>query len=93
MKRFLLLTFYIFLITSVAFAQQGWLKGVVKDATTGETLIGANVLYADGKGVATDIDGKYAVQLADGNYTVKVSYVGYKDLEQKITILYQHYQH
>lgn len=82
----LLLTTYCLLFTATLYAQQGWLKGVVKDATTGETLIGANVIYAEGKGLITDFDGKYAVQLADGDYTVKVTYVGYLEQEKKVSI-------
>jgi iron complex outermembrane receptor protein len=82
----LLLTAYCLLFTATLYAQQGWLKGVVKDATTGETLIGANVIYAEGKGLITDFDGKYAVQLADGDYTVKVTYVGYLEQEKKVSI-------
>jgi len=35
----------------------------VKDASSGETLISANVLVADGQGVVTDFDGKYSIQV------------------------------
>ena len=86
MSRFSFLVSCFLLLASSLFAQQGWLKGVAKDAITGETLIGANIIYAEGKGLVTDFDGKYAVQLADGDYTVKVTYVGYLEQEKKISI-------
>lgn len=60
---------------------QGILKGTVKDAKTGETLIGVTVsIVGTYKGAATNIDGFY--QIADvkpGDYTVRVSYVGYTE--------------
>ncbi len=46
------------LVNMVAFAQYQ-ISGVVKDAETGETLIGANVLYGENLGVVTDFDGNY----------------------------------
>jgi iron complex outermembrane receptor protein len=85
-NRFLFLVSFLSLLASSVYAQDSFLKGVVKDAITGETLIGANVVYAEGKGVITDIDGKYSVQLPAGDYTVKVTYVGYKEQEKKVSV-------
>ncbi len=61
-------------------------KGSIKDNATGETLIGANVLYAEGKGVITDIDGNFELKLPDGDYTLTISYVGYAPITQKIKV-------
>ena len=37
------------------------LTGVVKDAATGETIIGATVKYGDAKGVVTNYDGEFSI--------------------------------
>ena len=50
MKRLLSFLFFIFSIISFA-QEQVELKGTVKDESTGETIIGASVLYEEGKGV------------------------------------------
>jgi hypothetical protein len=40
-------------------AQKFTIRGVVTDDGSGETLIGATILYGEGKGVVSDMDGKY----------------------------------
>lgn len=75
------------LLCSVSFAQTGTLKGVVKDAVTNETLIGASVLVAEGKGVVTDFDGNFSIQVNPGEYLVQISFVGYKTEEIKVKIV------
>lgn len=62
-------------------------KGTVKDANTGETIIGASVSYAPGKGSVTDIDGNFTIKIdSSGQYTLTVSYIGYEAQTQKITV-------
>ncbi|UTW67507.1 TonB-dependent receptor [bacterium SCSIO 12643] len=60
---------------------QGSLSGVIKDAGTKETLIGATVMIVGTyKGTATDIDGKYTItDIKPGDYSIKVSFIGYAD--------------
>lgn len=73
-------------------------KGAVKyttdvDSIVTEELIGATVVnLTNGKGTATDIDGKFEVDAQVGD-TIKVSYVGFKsktvtvtDIAQPITV-------
>jgi carboxypeptidase-like protein/TonB-dependent receptor-like protein len=62
---------------SLCFYGKGTVEGVVSDAVTGETLIGVNVIYAPGKGVVTDFNGRYTIDLENGLYKITVSYVGY----------------
>jgi iron complex outermembrane receptor protein len=77
---------FIFLsISFISLAQKTKVQGVIKDAITNEPIIGATVVYAEGKGVATDIDGVFNFVVDSGNYTIKASYVGYIALEKKIT--------
>lgn len=72
-------------MTFSGFSQKTKVQGIVKDALTSEAIIGATVVYADGKGVATDIEGSFSLLLDSGIYNIKVSYVGYKQVEKKIT--------
>jgi hypothetical protein len=54
------------------------LSGYVKDAATGEALIGANVAILEtGEGTITNTYGYYALSLEPGFYTIIFSYVGY----------------
>lgn len=64
--------------------QPAQLKGVVTDAGTGETLIGANVrIVGTSFGAATDLDGSYAISgVPEGSYTIIFSYIGFKNLER-----------
>ncbi len=65
---------------------QGTISGILKDKSTGETLIGAAVVYADGKGVITDIDGKYQLVLPYGTYTLTATYVGYESISKEVAV-------
>ncbi|MFT4524287.1 MAG: outer membrane receptor protein involved in Fe transport [Bacteroidia bacterium] len=60
------------------FAQKVKLTGIVKDRSSTETLIGANVV-SDGKtGVTTDLDGKYTLELTNEKHEISFSFIGYK---------------
>jgi outer membrane receptor protein involved in Fe transport len=61
------------------FAQTGSITGVVVDAETGETLIGANVVIEGTlKGAQTDLDGRYTLaNLEAGTYSLVVSYISF----------------
>ena len=59
-------------------------SGVVKDAA-GEPLIGVNVLAkGTNTGIATDVDGKYSLNVPEGATTLVFSYTGYKTVEEVI---------
>jgi hypothetical protein len=80
-----LFSFLFLSVFSIASAQKSQIKGTVKDAVTNESIVGAIITYTEGKGVVTDIDGTFSIQLDSGSYTIKVSYVGYKPAEKAIT--------
>ena len=86
MKRGLISAILFMLSWTLMAQDSGVIRGTLKDKGTGETLIGAAVVYADGKGVTTDIDGKYELTLSYGTYTLKASYVGYESIEKKVTV-------
>ncbi|MCC6600642.1 MAG: carboxypeptidase-like regulatory domain-containing protein, partial [Crocinitomicaceae bacterium] len=77
---------FVFFLFSVASMAQVQVTGIVTDATTGETLIGASVVYAEGKGTVTDIDGKFSLLLEKGSYVMKVSYVGMEPQEKPVVV-------
>ena len=77
MKKFLLFAFILLNITIIA--QSGKISGTIKDATTGDALIGVNILIEGTLyGAATDIDGFYSIlNIPPGNYSLKASYIGF----------------
>lgn len=77
--RVLLLLILGALSTLVAFAGNGKITGVVKDAATGEAVVGANVVIEGTLlGAATDVQGKYFIlNVGPGNYNIRASAVGY----------------
>lgn len=74
---------------AAAQAQQYKLRGTVADATTGETLIGANVvLKGTTIGTTTDIDGRFELLVNElPPYTLVISFVGYTSQEVEVRSL------
>ena len=67
------------------FTQQHTLSGYVKDALTGEALIGVSIyVEKESKGATTNVYGFYSISLKSGEYEVKYSYVGYADILKTI---------
>lgn len=59
-------------------------SGTVTSQVDGEPLIGVSVrIKGSPRGVATDIDGKYALQAEKGQ-VLQFTYIGYKQAEVKI---------
>ncbi|MCC5908443.1 MAG: TonB-dependent receptor [Balneolaceae bacterium] len=68
------------LVLDLCAQSTGSLNGYVRDARTGDPLIGANVgLEGTTLGASTDPDGYYEIKnIPPGTYTVLVSYIGYE---------------
>ena len=64
------------------------LRGYVRAADTGETLLQANVVLKEsGRGTATNNDGYYTLRGLDpGTYTVVFSYVGFQSRTEEVTL-------
>ena len=61
-------------------ASEGRIQGTVADAVTGQPVIGAAVTIAGTTlGVATGVDGSFALALKPGTYTVQITYISYKE--------------
>lgn len=83
MKKILLLL-TLAALPFVAFAQHV-VKGMVTEAPSGEPLIGATVqIKGTTKGGTTDINGKYSLEVRDGE-TLVFSYVGMRTQEAVVT--------
>lgn len=55
------------------------LTGIVKDANSGESLIGVTVMVEGTTvGTVTDVDGKFMLSVPNDNVKLLVSYIGYK---------------
>lgn len=66
---------------SMAFAQQK-ITGVVIEAETGEPVVGASVRVKGANiGAATNIDGKFSIDLPSTSKTLVISYIGMKTKE------------
>jgi iron complex outermembrane receptor protein len=79
--------FFLFLFASILVnAQTFTLKGKVVNENN-ESLPGATILVKEPKkGTSTDFDGKFNVNLPKGNYTIQVSFIGYKTVSKEITL-------
>lgn len=56
------------------------ISGTISDSTTGETLPGASVTVdgSTGRGASANLYGYFSLSMAAGNYSLKVSYLGYE---------------
>lgn len=87
-KLYKLFVFGVLFLSSTVLAQQQYtISGVVKSASSGEKLIGANVyLQGAGLGAATDADGHYSIVAPEGTYTLTCSYIGFQTVEDTINL-------
>lgn len=82
-KYFSLLSCFIF-IGHIAFSQQLTISGTVRDASTGELLIGATVADSLSQtGVQTNTYGFFSLQVPSENHPIKIRFVGYSPLYVK----------
>lgn len=82
---------FLFCLFSTAFAQQRYtISGTIRDASTGETLIGATVKIqgtSPASGTSSNAYGFYSLSGNSGEYTLTVSYTGYQSSTQKIRLI------
>ncbi|RMH66915.1 MAG: SusC/RagA family TonB-linked outer membrane protein [Bacteroidetes bacterium] len=74
--------------TALSAAAQGTISGTVRDANTGEVIIGAQVvLPASNIGAVTDIDGNYTIaNVPAGTYDIQARYIGYRSQTKQVTV-------
>lgn len=90
MQKFFLLFFVpiIILFAKPASAQKNFtINGTIKDAATGETLIGASVKLIELKtGTTTNAYGFFSLTAIPGDYTLSISYIGYQTVSQPVKL-------
>ena len=77
--------FVLFVFSLIASAQKINITGLVKDATSGEPILGANILEkGTTNGTITNFDGVFTINVAP-SATLVVKYVGYEDIEVPVS--------
>tara|TARA_R110001592_G_scaffold38190_7_gene126288 strand:+ start:8427 stop:10889 length:2463 start_codon:yes stop_codon:yes gene_type:complete len=79
---------FLFLISFVAVAQTGTIKGTVNEAD-GESLSGISVFIKSiNKGTVTEFDGTYTLEkIPVGTYQVSFSYIGYTTVNSSVQVV------
>jgi hypothetical protein len=63
------------------------LSGTISDNNSNETLIGVNLFVPELKtGVTTNEYGFYSITIPKGNYSIRISYMGYQTLEDQLQL-------
>ncbi len=86
LKKIIIL-FLILFGSSVSAQETYTVSGVVKEKSSGETLIGVAIIFKEQqKGTTTNGYGFYSITLPAGEYTIDVSYLGYKTIQKTIRL-------
>lgn len=88
MKRIFTTSILSLLVLFSVAQDTGTVKGVVKDKNSGETVIGASVVWeADkGRGAATDLDGNFSLMLPAGDQKIIITSMGYDAQTIPVTV-------
>jgi len=85
--RFSLVLILLAGVSGSLYAQRHTISGHVKDAGTGEDLIGASIVVkATGQGTVTNAYGFYSLTLPSDSVTLVYSYLGYNNLEKRLSL-------
>ncbi len=69
------------------FAQKHTISGYVKDAESGESLIGVTVYVEELKvGTVTNVYGFYSLTIPQGSYNVKYSFIGFQSVSEQFEL-------
>jgi TonB-dependent SusC/RagA subfamily outer membrane receptor len=87
-KHLLIIVGMAVIVTRVALAQTGSIKGLVLDDQTGGPIPGANVfLEKTAYGTASDAGGNYLIiRIPPGSYTLVASLIGYRQTRQTVLV-------
>ncbi len=70
----------------ISTTQNATLSGTVTDFKTKETLVGVNIIINTTKGVTTNENGFYTIELEPGDYSVDFKFIGYGEQKKKIKL-------
>ena len=88
-NRILKICAYLFFLVPVTVLAQntGTISGKVIDSKSGEELAGVNIYVSETQsGASTNPDGSYTLSLPAGNYTMRISYIGYNTVTKKVSL-------
>ncbi|WP_420602077.1 TonB-dependent receptor [Flagellimonas sp.] len=87
-RKHIALSFALILSSFFVQAQNKYtLSGTISEASSNETLIGVTVAFPDLKtGVTTNEYGFYSITLPEGEYDITVSYLGFQDIRETVTL-------
>ena len=87
LKKLLVVTLFLVGSFVKAQAQTGNIQGTITDEN-GIYVPGANVyIESISKGAITDFDGRFTlVAIPEGTYTLRITYMGYADVEQEVSV-------
>jgi hypothetical protein len=86
-KKILFLIIQSLFILNLSSQEVFTISGHVKDADTGEDLIGATVYIKDlNKGIITNVYGYYSIRLSKGKHVIGFSYLGYESQELELDV-------
>jgi hypothetical protein len=87
-KKTVSIILFLALVQTVQARQTASVSGYVKDKSTGETLISANVaLLENNRGSSTNTLGYFTItNISPGTYTLACSYIGYELYRKEITL-------
>ncbi|MBP8157520.1 MAG: TonB-dependent receptor [Flavobacterium sp.] len=79
---------FLLLLTFSVYSQEKYtISGVVSDEKNKETLIGVSLYVTETKtSLSTNEYGFYSLTLPKGNYTLSISYLGYKTIQETINL-------
>lgn len=79
---------FLFSTLLVQAQQKFTISGTIRDKKNGETVIGASVYVKDNRtaGTVTNSYGFFSITLPKGEYTIIVSYTGFDNVEEKISL-------
>jgi hypothetical protein len=83
------LSFFLLFVTLSTFGQNKYsISGTIKDAATGEQLIGATVRIKElpQSGTTTNSYGFYSIYAPEGEYTLIFTYTGYTTITQQVSL-------
>ena len=87
------LLFVVLLLSQAVMAQKVVLSGVITDANSGEQITGAYIILTDTvnpsnpQGCVSNKAGFYSVSVTSGNYRVSVSFMGFQEFREDISLL------
>lgn len=85
--RFISFLSFFLLLSTGLYAQKYNLSGYVRDAATGEELIGVNVVLPEHQsGTVTNAYGYYSIDLPAGEQVLRVQFIGYQAREIKLSL-------